>query len=110
MNDGLPYQKPLRTWSKCRYGNNFSIDYSYIIHSLDKVDLIGGVATSGIPYATSIADKLKLPLVYSRSQLKSHGTKSGLEGDYNKGDKVIIVEDLISTGSSVLNAVDLTRV
>jgi orotate phosphoribosyltransferase len=81
-----------------------------ITNHFKNVDLIGGVATSGIPYATSIADKLKLPLVYFRSQLKSHGIKSGLEGDYNKGDKVVIVEDLISTGSSVLNAVDLARV
>jgi len=67
--------------------------------------LIGGTATAGIPHATSVADQLALPLVYFRGAPKGHGTQSLIEGDYQAGARIVIVEDLISTGGSVLKAV-----
>lgn len=73
------------------------------------VDVIGGTATAGIPHATSIADSLQLPLVYFRSKAKDHGTQGKIEGDYTQGQSVVIVEDLISTGGSVLDSVQTAR-
>jgi len=73
------------------------------------VDLIGGTATAGIPHATSVADNLALPLVYFRSKPKAHGTNSVIEGDFKQGQKIVIVEDLISTGGSVLQCVAHAR-
>ena len=73
------------------------------------VQVIGGTATAGIPHATSTADLLKLPLVYFRSKPKEHGTASVIEGDCAKGAKIVIVEDLISTGGSVLKAADYAK-
>lgn len=73
------------------------------------VDIIGGTATAGIPHATSIADRLQLPLVYFRSKAKDHGTKGKIEGDYKPGQSVVIVEDLISTGGSVIDSVLTAR-
>jgi len=70
------------------------------------VDVIGGTATAGIPHATSVADNLALPLVYFRSTQKEHGTKSMIEGHFRTGQKIVIVEDLISTGGSVLKCVE----
>ena len=70
-----------------------------------EVEIIGGTATAGIPHATSIADNLDMPLIYFRSKAKDHGTKGKIEGDYKAGQKVVIVEDLISTGGSVLESV-----
>ena len=72
-------------------------------------EIIGGTATAGIPHSTSVADTLELPLVYFRSKPKEHGTKSAIEGDFQKGQKIVIVEDLISTGGSVLQAVEYAR-
>lgn len=73
------------------------------------VQIIGGTATAGIPHATSIADRLQLPMVYFRSKAKDHGTKGKIEGDYNRGQRVVIVEDLISTGGSVIDSVITAR-
>lgn len=70
------------------------------------VELIGGCATAGIPHATSIADKLKLPLIYFRSKAKGHGTNSLIEGKHHKGQKIVIVEDLISTAKSVGKSIE----
>lgn len=73
------------------------------------VQIIGGTATAGIPHATSIADRLQLPMVYFRAKAKDHGTKGKIEGDYLKGQSVVIVEDLISTGGSVIDSVITAR-
>jgi len=73
------------------------------------VDIIGGTATAGIPHATSVADRLQLPMVYFRSKPKDHGTNSVIEGDFVSGQKIVIVEDLISTGGSVLKCVDYAK-
>ncbi len=67
-------------------------------------DLIGGIATAGIPYAAIIADRLKKPMIYIRPKAKGHGKKNQVEGDFNHGQSVILFEDLINQGSSVLDA------
>jgi orotate phosphoribosyltransferase len=68
------------------------------------VDLIAGTATAGIPWAALIAQKLSLPMVYIRSKPKGHGLKSAIEGKIEVGQKTLIIEDLISTGKSSIEA------
>lgn len=75
------------------------------IETLKKCDLIAGTATAGIPWAAWIADKLNKPLVYVRSSAKEHGKGKQIEGAFQKGQSVLLVEDLISTGMSSLEAV-----
>lgn len=70
------------------------------------VDVIAGVATAGIPQGALVADILELPFVYIRSSTKAHGMTNKIEGKIEKGQTVVVVEDLISTGKSSLNAVD----
>ena len=71
-----------------------------------EVEVIAGTATAGIPHAAIIADKLSLPMVYVRSGNKGHGKKNAIEGRIEAGQKVVMVEDLISTGKSVIEAAD----
>lgn len=71
--------------------------------------LIAGTATAGIPHAAWIADILGLPMVYIRSTAKGHGRSRQIEGKVTSLDKAIIIEDLISTGGSSLNAVEALR-
>jgi orotate phosphoribosyltransferase len=71
--------------------------------------IIAGTATAGIPHAAWVADILGLPMVYVRSSAKGHGRSRQIEGKINPGDKAIIVEDLISTGGSSLNAAAALR-
>lgn len=73
------------------------------------VDTVAGVATAGIPHATSLANLIKLPLIYVRSSPKEHGLKNQVEGILKSGQSVVVVEDLISTGGSILKAVDAVR-
>jgi len=68
-------------------------------------DVIAGVATSGIPLATLMADELGKPLVYVRGKAKAHGRQNLIEGHMEKGASVLVIEDLISTGGSSLVAV-----
>lgn len=70
-----------------------------------EADCIAGVATGGIPYGALVADKLNLPFVYVRSKIKEHGRKNLVEGDLKKGWKTLVIEDLISTGGSSMQAV-----
>ncbi len=74
-----------------------------------KADVIAGIATSGIPWAAWIAEKLNLPLVYIRSKKKGHGKENLIEGKLEKGKNVLIIEDLISTGGSSINGVEAVR-
>jgi orotate phosphoribosyltransferase len=69
-----------------------------------KFDLIGGIATAGIPHASFIADRLKLPMVYVRPKAKEHGKKNQVEGEFAKGQRVLLVEDLVNQGSSLADA------
>ncbi|HEX2920678.1 MAG TPA: orotate phosphoribosyltransferase [Bacteroidales bacterium] len=72
-------------------------------------DLIAGVATGAIAHGVLAADKLGLPFVYVRSGAKEHGLGNQIEGYYKQGQKTVVVEDLISTGGSSLNAVKALR-
>lgn len=72
-------------------------------------DVVAGTATAGIPHAAWIADKLNLPMVYVRGKAKDHGKENLMEGIVEKGQKVIVIEDLISTGESAINSVKAIR-
>jgi len=67
-------------------------------------DVVAGTATAGIPHAAWIADRLNKPMVYVRSKAKGHGKQNQIEGSLEKGQKALVVEDLISTGGSAINA------
>jgi orotate phosphoribosyltransferase len=72
-------------------------------------DVIAGVATAGIPWGAMVADQLKLPFIYVRPKPKEHGLGNQIEGEVQSGQKVVVVEDLISTGKSSLQVVDVLR-
>ena len=72
-------------------------------------DVVAGTATAGIPHAAWIADKLNLPMVYVRGKAKDHGKENMMEGIIKKGQKAIVIEDLISTGESAINSVNAVR-
>ena len=67
-------------------------------------EIIAGTATAGIPHAAWVSDILNLPMCYVRSSSKGHGKKNQIEGRFQKGEKVVVIEDLISTGKSSLQA------
>jgi orotate phosphoribosyltransferase len=73
------------------------------------VDVVAGVATAGIPHGAILADKLGLPFVYVREKAKSHGRQNQIEGELSPGARVLVIEDLISTGGSSLKAVEALR-
>jgi orotate phosphoribosyltransferase len=72
-------------------------------------ECIAGVATAGIPHGAILADALGLPFIYVRSKPKEHGLTNTIEGDLRHGERVLVVEDTISTGGSSLKAVDDLR-
>ena len=72
-------------------------------------DVIAGVATAGIPHGAILADFLNCPFIYVRDKAKGHGKQNKIEGKLGKDEKVLMVEDLISTGGSSLKAVDAIR-
>lgn len=72
-------------------------------------EAIAGVATGAIAQSALVADMLGLPFMYVRSEAKSHGLENLIEGEPQKGQKVVIIEDLISTGGSSLKAVNALR-
>ena len=74
-----------------------------------KPEIIAGVATGAIGIGILVADLLKLPFVYVRPSAKKHGRENQIEGAYQKGQSVVVIEDLISTGNSSLMAVDALR-
>lgn len=74
-----------------------------------EVDAIAGVATGAIPQGALVADALNLPFVYVRSTPKDHGLENLIEGELRPGMKVVVIEDLISTGGSSLKAVEAIR-
>jgi orotate phosphoribosyltransferase len=74
-----------------------------------KADMIAGVATGAIAHGALVADRLGLPFIYVRSGAKEHGLGNQIEGYYEKGQKVVVIEDLISTGGSSLSAVNALR-
>jgi orotate phosphoribosyltransferase len=72
-------------------------------------DTIAGVATAGIPWGALLAERLSKPFIYIRDKPKAHGRQNQIEGFYTEGSKVLVVEDLISTGGSSLKAVEAVR-
>ncbi|WP_026674342.1 orotate phosphoribosyltransferase [Alkalihalobacterium bogoriense] len=75
----------------------------------DGVDVVAGTATAGIPHAAWVSERMELPMAYIRSKSKGHGKGNQIEGVINEGDRVVIVEDLISTGGSVMTAAEAVR-
>lgn len=73
------------------------------------VDVIAGTATAGIPHAAWVAQILDKPMVYIRSAKKEHGKGNQIEGKIKAGDKVVVIEDLLSTGGSSIAAVEALR-
>jgi orotate phosphoribosyltransferase len=88
----------IRTFIKDNFVNSINENFG-------KPDLIAGVATGGIPQGALVAEALSLPFVYVRTSKKDHGLTNLIEGRVEPGQKVVVVEDLISTGSSSLEAV-----
>ncbi|MBM6729429.1 orotate phosphoribosyltransferase [Lactobacillus ingluviei] len=81
------------------------IDHIKAHFGVENVDVIAGTATAGIPHATLVAERLQKPLIYVRSKPKDHGQGRQIEGVLKAGQKVVVIDDLLSTGGSVLNAV-----
>ncbi|WEV61191.1 orotate phosphoribosyltransferase [Streptococcaceae bacterium ESL0729] len=73
------------------------------------VEVIAGAATGGVPHAAWVAEILDLPMVYIRSKAKDHGAGNQIEGRIEKGQKMVIIEDLISTGGSVIGTAEAAR-
>lgn len=80
-----------------------------ILENFQEVDAIAGVATGAIAPGALVADALGLPFVYIRSTPKDHGLENLIEGELKPGSKVVVVEDLVSTGKSSLKAVEAVR-
>ncbi len=80
-----------------------------ILEHFSNVDAIAGVATGAIPQGALVADELNLPFVYVRSTPKDHGLENLIEGELRPGMKVVVIEDLVSTGKSSLKAVEAIR-
>lgn len=80
-----------------------------VFEKFGEADLVAGVATAGIAWGAMVADQLKLPFIYVRPKPKEHGLGNQIEGQYTAGQKAIVIEDLISTGKSSLQVVDVLR-
>lgn len=80
-----------------------------VLEHFPDADVIAGVATAGIAHGVMAADLMKLPFIYVRAKPKEHGMGNQIEGVLEKGQKVVVVEDLISTGKSSLQVVDVLR-
>ncbi|MDF2039644.1 orotate phosphoribosyltransferase [Cytobacillus oceanisediminis] len=80
-----------------------------ILDKFPDAELIAGTATAGIPHAAWVSDIMELPMCYVRSKAKGHGKGKQIEGKADKGQKVVVVEDLISTGGSAITAVKALR-
>jgi orotate phosphoribosyltransferase len=80
-----------------------------VVKDFEFFNIIAGVATAGIPHGALLADRLKLPFAYIRSKPKDHGRQNLIEGIIETNGRVLVVEDLISTGMSSLQAVQAVR-
>lgn len=93
---------PIRTYIRQQYVDK-------IREAFGSPDVIAGVATGGIAQAALIAQEMDLPMIYVRSSSKGHGLQNQIEGAIEKGQKVVVIEDLISSGMSSLKAVEALR-
>ena len=80
-----------------------------VFEKFGEADLVAGVATAGIAWGAMVADQLKLPFIYVRPKPKEHGLGNQVEGQFKPGQKVIVIEDLVSTGKSSLQVVEVLR-
>jgi len=80
-----------------------------VFEKYGSAEVIAGVATAGIAWGVMIADQLKLPFIYVRPKPKEHGLSNQIEGEYKEGQKVVVIEDLVSTGKSSLQVVDVLK-
>lgn len=80
-----------------------------IFQSFGDADMLAGVATAGIPWGAMAADQLKLPYIYVRPKPKEHGLGNQIEGFYEAGKRVVVIEDLISTGKSSIDVVNVLK-
>ncbi len=76
---------------------------------ITRIDKILGVPTAGVPFATVVSQKLGIPLIYYRQARKEHGVRKKVEGILDRNDRVLIVDDLITTGDSVIEAAEVVR-
>lgn len=93
---------PVRTYIRQQFVHIINSEYG-------RPDMIAGVATGGIAHGALVAHDLGLPFIYVRSDAKGHGLGNQVEGDLTVGRSVVVVEDLVSTGKSSLNAVQALR-
>ena len=90
--------------------NNIKLAFCDLIKKhYSNAEAIAGVATAGIPQGALLADALELPFIYIRSSSKSHGRTNQIEGVFSEGQKVVVLEDLVSSGGSSLAAVGALR-
>ena len=82
---------------------------STIQENFSGAEAIAGVATAGIPQGALVADALNIPFIYVRSKPKGHGMENLIEGKVTKDQKVVVIEDLVSTGGSSLKAIEALR-
>ena len=80
-----------------------------IEHEIVGTEVIAGIATGGIAWAAWVAERLKFPMAYIRSSAKSHGRGQQVEGGVQTGQRVVLIEDLVSTGGSVLQGIAAMR-
>jgi orotate phosphoribosyltransferase len=80
-----------------------------VFEKFGDAEVVAGVATAGIAWGAMVADQLKLPFIYVRPKPKEHGLGNQIEGQFTTGQKVIVIEDLISTGKSSLQVVEVLR-
>ncbi|MCD6396888.1 MAG: orotate phosphoribosyltransferase [Spirochaetaceae bacterium] len=123
LSPSVPYKYASGIFSPIYCDNRLLISYPNdwlsIINSMLKIivnevgirniDVIGGTSTAGIPHAAYISDKLNLPMVYIKSSAAEYGRKRKIEGDLKKGSRVLVIEDLISTGGSSIKAIESVR-
>ncbi len=75
----------------------------------DRIDKILGIPTAGVPFATVVSQKLGIPLIYYRQARKEHGVRKKIEGILERNDRVLIIDDLVTTGESVIEAAEVVR-
>ena len=80
-----------------------------IKNEIAEADRIAGVPTAGLPFATLVSHKLNLPLIYVRKEKKVHGKGRMVEGILKRGDNVLIIDDLVTTGGSLINSINNVR-
>jgi orotate phosphoribosyltransferase len=118
-NDPFTWSSGLKSPIYC--DNRLTISYPEVRNMIAKglaenirnhfpeAEMIAGTATAGIPHAAWVSDRLNLPMCYVRSKPKAHGKGSQIEGKVFEGQKVVVVEDLISTGGSCISAVNALK-